>query len=82
MGKAKIKPSKESVNQATKVLDMLKSRGLKIISLYWTLGRYDYVLIFEAENAEEAMKTSLANAEFMSTETLTAIPREEAVTLV
>lgn len=52
------------------------------MNLYWTLGRYDYVLIFEAENEKEALKISLASAEFMTTETLTALSREEAINLL
>ena len=82
LGKAKIKPNKESIERATKILDDLRSKGIKIINLYWTLGRYDYVLVFEAANAQEALKVSLASAEFMTTETLTAIPRENAIKLL
>ena len=76
------KPGKELAKQATKVMDEIKSRGIKIIGWYWTLGRYDTAVIFEAENEKEALKTSLALADFVASETLVAIPREEAIKLL
>jgi uncharacterized protein with GYD domain len=76
------KPSKELAGQATSIMDEMKSRGIKIIGWYWTLGRYDTAIIFEAENEKEALKTSLAVADFVATETLVAIPREEAIKLL
>ena len=76
------KPNKELAGQATKVMDDLKNSGVKIIGWYWTLGRYDTAVIFEAENEKEALKTSLAIADFVASETLVAIPREEAIKLL
>ena len=76
------KPNKELAGQATKVMDDLKNSGVKIIGWYWTLGRYDTTVIFEAENEKEALKTSLAVADFVASETLVAIPREEAIKLL
>jgi uncharacterized protein with GYD domain len=76
------KPSKEMSEQATTVMDNIKSMGIKIIGWYWTLGRYDTAVIFEAANEKEALKTSLAVSEFVATETLVAIPREEAIKLL
>jgi uncharacterized protein with GYD domain len=78
----KKKPGKELVKQATKVVDDLKNKGIKIIGWYWTLGRYDTAVIFEAANEKEALKFSLAVAEFVASETLVAIPREEAIKLL
>jgi uncharacterized protein with GYD domain len=46
LGKAKTKPNKDSIERATKILDGLKTKGIKIINLYWILGRYDYSLVF------------------------------------
>jgi uncharacterized protein with GYD domain len=76
------KPSKEMAAQATGVIDELKKIGIKIIGWYWTLGRYDTAVIFEAADEKEALKTSLAVAEFVASETLVAIPREEAIKLL
>ena len=82
LGKLKIKPNKETAGQATNVMEQLKNTGIKIMSIYWTLGRYDTVVIFEAANEKEAFKTSLALADFVASETLVAIPREEALKLL
>jgi uncharacterized protein with GYD domain len=82
LGKMRKKPSKEMSEQATTVMDNIKSMGIKIIGWYWTLGRYDTAVIFEAANEKEALKTSLAVSEFVATETLVAIPREEAIKLL
>jgi len=76
------KPSKELSAQATKMIEEVKKKGIKVLGWYWTLGRYDTVLIFEAANEKEAMKQSFAAAEFVTTETLVAIPREEAIKLL
>jgi len=76
------KPGKELAKQATKVVDELKNKGIKIMGWYWTLGRYDTAVIFEAANEKEALKVSLAVAEFVASETLVAIPREEAIKLL
>ncbi len=82
LGKMRKKPGKETAEQGTKIIDELKNKGIKIIGWYWTLGRYDTAIIFEAANEREALKTSLAVADFVTTETLVAIPREEAIKLV
>ena len=82
LGKMRKKPNKELAGQVTKVMDELKNRGIKVIGWYWTLGRYDTAVIFEAENEKEALKTSLDVADFVATETLVAIPREEAIKLL
>jgi len=76
------KPSKEVSGQATKTVEELKKRGIKILAWYWTLGRYDTVLIFEALNEKEAMKAAIGVADFVATETLVALKREEAIKLL
>ena len=82
LGKMRKKPGKELAEQATKVTDEFKKRGIKITGWYWTLGRYDTVVMFEAENEKEALKMALGVSEFVATETLVAIPREEALKLL
>ena len=82
LGKFRKKPDKEFADGATKVWDELKKKGIKVIVQYWTLGRYDVAAVFEAANEKEALKVSLALAEFGSLETLVAIPREEAIKLL
>jgi uncharacterized protein with GYD domain len=76
------KPAKETSAQATKMIDEMKKRGIKVLSFYWTLGRYDTVLIFEAPTEKDALKVSIDAAEFVATETMVAFPREEAIKLL
>jgi len=82
LGKMRKKPAKETSAQATKMIDEMKKRGIKVLSFYWTLGRYDTVLIFEAASEKDALKVSIDVAEFVAAETLVAIPREEAIKLL
>jgi uncharacterized protein with GYD domain len=82
LGKMRKKPGKETVENGTKIVDELKSKGIKIIGWYWTLGRYDTAVIFEAANEKEALKFSLAVGDIVASETLVAIPREEAIKLL
>jgi uncharacterized protein with GYD domain len=76
------KPTKEMTGQATIAVDELRKRGIKVLGWYWTLGRYDTALIFEAANEKEALKSAFQVADFVASETLVAIPREEAIKLL
>lgn len=78
----KKKPDKALTGEASQKVEEFKQKGIKILNWYWTLGRYDTVVVFEAANEKEAMKFSVSVAEFVSTETLVAIPRQEAVQLL
>ncbi len=70
-------------DEVTKLtVDMAKKEGIKILSFYWTLGRYDTVVTMDAPSAEAAMKMNLMVSDFVSTQTMVAIPREEAIKLV
>jgi len=64
------------------MLEDMKKKGIKIIGFYWTLGRYDTVMILEAPTEKDAMKVSIDAADMVTTETMVAIPREEAVKLL
>jgi uncharacterized protein with GYD domain len=54
----------------------------KVLGMYWTLGRYDTVLIMEGKDEKEAMKGLLPWGDMLSTETLVAVRREEAAKLL
>ena len=56
--------------------------GIKFIGSYWTLGRFDSVWIFEAPSEKEAMKLGIDIGEVAQSQTLVALPREEAVKLL
>jgi uncharacterized protein with GYD domain len=78
------KPTKEWVAQVSKHFEeMAKDKeGPKVLGEYWTLGRYDVVLIMEGKDEKEAMRGLLPWVDTYSTETLVALSREEAVKLV
>ena len=80
--KVKGKPTKESISETTKMFENLKKSNIKILGLYWTLGRYDGVMIFEAPNEKAAMRLSIDFADQAAFETMVAVPREEAIKLV
>jgi uncharacterized protein with GYD domain len=82
LAKFRKKPTKEWIAQASKLYEQMVKEGGKIIGYYWTLGRYDGVLIGEAKDEKTAMRAALRWGEMLSTETLVAIPREEAIKLV
>jgi uncharacterized protein with GYD domain len=77
-------PTKEmrpQMDQYTKAMEELKKQGIKMRS-YWTLGRYDAVGIIEAPTEKDAMKTLLGWQHLVETETMVAVPREEAINLL
>jgi uncharacterized protein with GYD domain len=78
LAKFKKKPTKDVVAQNMKMLEMGAKEGVKNHGIYWTLGRYDAVGIFEAPNEKVAMKHSIRMGDNVSSETLVAIPVEEA----
>jgi len=69
------------MDQATKRQEELEKQGIKIRA-YWTLGRYDSVAIIEAPTEKDAMKILLGWQDVVDTETMVAVPREEAIKLV
>ncbi len=74
-------PKKEQVAQATQWMKELEKQGIKMQS-YWTLGRYDAITIIEAPTEKDAMKMMIPWQETIITETLTAVPREDAIKLL
>ena len=80
--KVRKKLTKESIAEATKVIQRATEEGVKFLNIYYTLGRYDVVVIFEAPDEKIAMKMAMSIGDIESTETLVAVPREEAMKLV
>jgi uncharacterized protein with GYD domain len=73
-----MKPKGKGSN-AIEYLKQLKNKGkVKILNLYFTFGRYDGVIIFEAPNEEAAMKFVMETgfATQYTMETLVAVPAE------
>jgi uncharacterized protein with GYD domain len=80
--KFRIRPTKESTGDATKLIEEYKKNGIKVLNWYWTLGRYDVVFIYEAASEKEALKTSMGISAWVTTETLVGIPRQEALNML
>jgi uncharacterized protein with GYD domain len=79
--KAPTKEMRETLDQGTKQMKELEKQGIKAQG-YWTLGRYDGVSIVEAPSEKDVMKILLSWQEIVETETMVAVPRNEAIKLL
>jgi uncharacterized protein with GYD domain len=82
LSKWRKRPTKEMVAQAGRLFDQQVKEGAKILGQYWTLGRYDAVVIIEGKDEKAAMKAALRWGDLISTETMVAVTREEAIKLI
>ena len=81
-GKYKQKPTKEILAQTSKLFEQMAKDGIKFMGQYWTLGRYDITAIVQGKDEKTLMKAMIRFGDILSTETLVAVPREEAIKLV
>ncbi len=72
------KPTKADLEKTKKMLSESAKAGGKILAFYWTLGRYDAVLISDCPDEKAHMKMAIQFGDLCGTESLVAIPREEA----
>ena len=79
LGKFRTKPTKKSTDEVSKLIKAIEAHGAKFIKIYWTLGRYDTVVIMDVPNEKDAMRVNFNFADYVSTETMTAVPRDEAI---
>ncbi len=77
--KWKVKPTKERLAEVARLSKT--EDGIKPIGQYWTLGRWDLINIVEAKDEQTIMKALIQWGDLFSTETLVAVPREEAMKL-
>jgi uncharacterized protein with GYD domain len=82
LAKFKQKPSKRTIAENLKISKEEEKKGIKYNSIFWTLGRYDAVAIFEAPDEKEAMKMAINRGDVLDIETLVAVKAEEARKLV
>jgi uncharacterized protein with GYD domain len=73
--------TKDIIARSNKAFDKLAKDGNKVLARYWTLGRYDAVVITEGKDEKAIMKAFMRWGDIVSTETLVALPRAEAVKL-
>ena len=78
MGRFRNKPTKEGTDEVTEIMKGMTQEGIKFIGFYWTLGRYDTVVIMEAPDEKIVMKANMKVGHIVSTETMVAVTREEA----
>jgi len=81
LGGFRNKPTKATVKVSELMRGMAKE-GIKFVGFYWTLGRYDTVVIMEAPDEKTVMKANMKVSDIVSTETMVAVTREEAHKLV
>ena len=55
-----IQAAKETTQRVTDWASMVESRGVSIKQMYWTLGQYDQVCVFDAPDDETAAGVLLA----------------------
>ena len=78
LAKFKTNLSKGIVEQNLKDIEADTKGQIRYLGIYWTLGRYDTVVIFEAPNEKVAMNMALKRADRMEIETLVAVPADES----
>jgi uncharacterized protein with GYD domain len=69
--------SKEVIARNLKDIEADTKGQIRYRDIYWTLGRYDTVVIFEAPDEKAAVNMVLKRADRMEIETLVAIPADE-----
>jgi uncharacterized protein with GYD domain len=77
LAKFKTTLSKEVVEQNLKDIEADTKGQVRYRGVYWTLGRYNTVVIFEAPDEKVAMNLVLKRADRMEIETLVAVLAEE-----
>ena len=82
LAKFREKPTKETIAKSEKLFQQLAKEGGKVLGVYWTLGRYDTVVITEGSNEKAAMRAVMRWGDLLSTETLVALKREDALKLL
>jgi len=78
----RFKKKARDVSEVGKKIMQNLPTGVKIIGTYWTLGRYDAAWIYEASSEKDAIKMFVDAGDVASTETLVAVPRDEAMKLL
>ena len=74
-----MKPKGKGANAIEYLKKLREQDKVKILNVYFTFGRYDGIIIFEAPNEEAAMKFVMETgfATQYTMETLIAVPAEK-----
>ncbi|MEN6518123.1 MAG: GYD domain-containing protein [Methanospirillum sp.] len=76
LAKFRTQLTKEIVAENLKDIEIDTNGQIRYLGIYWTLGRYDTVVLFEAPNEKAAMEMALRRADRMEIETLVAVPAD------
>jgi uncharacterized protein with GYD domain len=79
-----VKNAKDTVQRAAAFRNDVERRGGKLLSIYWTQGKYDIVTTIQAPDDQTAMATILAVAGLgnVRTETLRAFDESEMQSII
>jgi uncharacterized protein with GYD domain len=74
-----IRAVKDTTKRSDQVKDLAKKFGATVKEIYWTLGSYDVVAIFDApdEKSMTALGLAIGNQGFVRTQTMRAFSKEE-----
>lgn len=74
-----IKNVKDTIQRAQNFRTLCEQRGVKVLSLHWTQGRYDNIAIVEAPDEQAMMASLFASCQrgYIRTETLRAFTDSE-----
>ncbi len=78
LAKFKQELTEDVASQNLKDIETDTEGGVRYLGIYWTLGRYDTVVLFEAPNEKAAMEMALRRLDRMEIETLVALPADAA----
>ena len=82
LGKFRQKPTVEATNKVSEAMKVMEKEGIKFLGFYWTLGRFDTVVIMEAPSERTVMKANMSVNDIVTTETMVGLTREEAHKLI
>lgn len=75
------KPTKAELEDTTRMFAQQEKMGVKTLAVYWTFGRYDSVRIVEAADEKSLLRSLMHAPDYVQTETLLAMKREDAIKL-
>ena len=78
LAKFKTSLNKEIVARNIRDIHDDEKSQVRYLGIYWTLGKYDTVVLFEAPDEKVAMNVVLKRLDRMEIETLVAIPADES----
>ena len=78
LAKFKMKLDKEVVAQNMKNIEEDEKDNVQYKEIFWTLGKYDTVVIFDAPDEKTAMNMALKRLDRMEIEMLVALPADKS----